>query len=100
MYLLIYLHLEPFMPVVPIHSLSNNICFRSIKPLDLAVVDHILIAEVLLVTSLQVLQLVRQEEVLFVLLFLPWTMGALGFLTMVPTSEPTYYTVALWDTFP
>lgn len=38
------------MPVVPIHSLSKNICFRSIKPLDLVVVDHILIAEVLLVT--------------------------------------------------
>lgn len=68
--------------------------------MDLAAVDHILGAEVLLLTPLQLLRLVRQEEVLFVLLFLPWTMGALGFLTMVPTSEPTYYTVALWDTFP
>lgn len=47
---MIYLHLDPFMPVVPIHCLSNNICSRSMKPLDLAVVDHILIAEVLLVT--------------------------------------------------
>lgn len=30
----------------------------------------------------------------------PLDNGGPGLLTMAPTSEPTYYTVALWDRFP
>lgn len=62
---------------------------------------RILIVNVLFATPPQFLPLVLQEGILFMLLFLPRTMGGpWAPLTMAPTSEPTHYTVAPWDRFP
>lgn len=60
------------------------------------VVVHILIAEVLPTAPPT-----RSARGGFVCAAVPpFDNGSPGLLTMAPMSEPTYYTVALWDRFP